>query len=103
MAVGTGVSTHLLPSPFKISVHVHITELRIPLIHFWFLYVLFHLFIKFNKCFQLSHAYLDRVTQLSYDNEKTFDLWINETVANEWVHVDVPMYITRPFKVILLS
>lgn len=39
------------------------------------------------------------MTQLSYDNEKTFDLWINETVANEWVHVDVPMYITRPFKV----
>lgn len=48
---------------------------------------------------QLSHAYLDKVTQLLYEAEKTFDLWINNTVAGEWVHVDVPMYVIRPFKV----
>ncbi|XP_054276282.1 meprin A subunit beta-like [Macrosteles quadrilineatus] len=56
-----------------------------------------------NASLKLLHAYLDKVTQLTYDNEKTFDLWLNDTVANEWVHVDVPIYITRPFKLIFYS
>ncbi|KAG8286147.1 hypothetical protein J6590_066715 [Homalodisca vitripennis] len=67
-------------------------------VRFWYL-----LLGDGNASIKLSHVYLDKVTQLSYDMEKTFDLWYNDTMTGEWMHVDVPMYITRPFKLIFQS
>nr|CAD7604061.1 unnamed protein product [Timema genevievae] len=47
---------------------------------------------------KLSQAYLDKVTQLFYNPDKTYDLWENDTETGEWIHVELPLYVTRPFK-----
>ncbi|XP_039297726.1 zinc metalloproteinase nas-7 isoform X1 [Nilaparvata lugens] len=52
---------------------------------------------------KLQHSYLQKVTQLNPDPDTTFDLWENDTVTGDWIHVEVPFYITRPFKLIFQS
>jgi hypothetical protein len=51
---------------------------------------------------KLSQAYLSSATQLFYDPETMYDLWKNETVTGQWTHMEVPLYVTRPFKVIFM-
>ncbi|KDR18474.1 hypothetical protein L798_07478 [Zootermopsis nevadensis] len=52
---------------------------------------------------KLSQAYLSSSTQLFYDPETMYELWGNETVTGKWNHVEVSLYVTRPFKLIFLS
>ncbi|RZF33662.1 hypothetical protein LSTR_LSTR007040 [Laodelphax striatellus] len=52
---------------------------------------------------KLSQMFLDRVTQTSFDVEDLKDIWFNDTVDSEWVHIDVPLYVTRPFKLVIQS
>nr|CAD7406199.1 unnamed protein product [Timema cristinae] len=52
---------------------------------------------------QLSQAYLDKSTQLFYNPDMTYDLWENDTETEEWIHVELPLYVTRPFKLIFIS
>nr|CAD7206506.1 unnamed protein product [Timema douglasi] len=47
---------------------------------------------------KLSQAYLDKATQLFYNPDMTYDLWENDTETEEWIHVELPLYVTRPFK-----
>ncbi|XP_071438612.1 meprin A subunit beta-like [Hetaerina americana] len=49
------------------------------------------------------HAYLDHVTQLAYDPDKVFELWGDGNITSSWVHVDIPLYVSRPFKLIFVS
>ncbi|XP_014252232.2 meprin A subunit beta-like [Cimex lectularius] len=49
---------------------------------------------------KLSQAFLERVTQLNNDPETTFELWSNDTNSGNWIHVEIPLYVTRPFKLI---
>jgi hypothetical protein len=55
--------------------------------------------MTFNFLSQVWHAYLDRVTQLAYDPDKVFELWEDGNVTSSWTHVDIPLYVSRPFKV----
>lgn len=52
---------------------------------------------------KLSQAYLSSPTQLFYDPETMYELWGNETITGQWSHVEVPLYVTRPFKVRYLA
>ncbi|XP_034243672.1 meprin A subunit beta-like isoform X2 [Thrips palmi] len=51
----------------------------------------------------LDQAYLKKVTQLNHDESTTFELWSNDTSSNEWIHMEIPLYVTRPFKLIFTS
>jgi hypothetical protein len=48
---------------------------------------------------RLSQAYLSSPIQLFYDPDTMYELWENETVTGQWNHVEVSLYVTRPFKV----
>ncbi|XP_039298909.1 meprin A subunit beta isoform X2 [Nilaparvata lugens] len=52
---------------------------------------------------KLSQIFLEHVTQTSFDVEDLKDIWFNDTVDSEWVHIDVPLYVTRPFKLVIQS
>uniref|UniRef100_A0A1B6ECD0 Metalloendopeptidase n=2 Tax=Clastoptera arizonana TaxID=38151 RepID=A0A1B6ECD0_9HEMI len=56
-----------------------------------------------NSSLKLLHAYLNKSTQLFHDPDTTFELWSNNTVGNKWNYVEVPLYVTRPFKLIFES
>ena len=64
-------------------------------VRFWYL-------LEGNDCsmqLKLSQAYLTNPTQLFYDPDNSYDLWENDTVTDQWLHVEVSLYVTRPFKV----
>ncbi|KAL1115443.1 hypothetical protein AAG570_007473 [Ranatra chinensis] len=52
---------------------------------------------------KLSCAYLDRVTRLDEDPDMMFEIWMNNETSPmddpKWTHVQVPIYVTRPFRV----
>jgi hypothetical protein len=47
----------------------------------------------------LSQAYLSSPTQLFYDPETMYELWEDSTATGQWTHMEVMLYVTRPFKV----
>ncbi|KAK3930404.1 Meprin A subunit beta [Frankliniella fusca] len=51
----------------------------------------------------LEQAYLKKSTQLNHDATTTFQLWSNNTSTNEWIHMEIPLYVTRSFKLIFTS
>ena len=48
---------------------------------------------------KLAQAFLPSPTHLFYDLDNLNDLWGNDTVTDKWVHVEVSLYVTKPFKV----
>ena len=48
---------------------------------------------------RLTQAYLTNPTQRYYDPENLYDLWENDTITDQWTHVEVSLYVTRSFKV----
>uniref|UniRef100_T1HN56 Metalloendopeptidase n=1 Tax=Rhodnius prolixus TaxID=13249 RepID=T1HN56_RHOPR len=52
---------------------------------------------------KVSQAYLDKVTQLKHHPKNTYDLWTNSTVLDKWIHVEIPLHTSRPFKLIFQS
>ncbi|BES97504.1 metalloendopeptidase activity [Nesidiocoris tenuis] len=83
---------------FLMSINFHKVDptkgLSLGCVRFW--YLIQEEAIAYLK---LSQAYLKRVTQLDNDPETTFELWYNDTSDGQWVHVAVPLYVTRPFRV----
>ncbi|PSN40091.1 hypothetical protein C0J52_13739 [Blattella germanica] len=68
-------------------------------VRFWYL-------LQGNECnmeLKLTQAYLSSPTQIFFDPDNLYDLWENDTVAGQWLHVEVPVYVTRPFKILFLS
>ncbi|XP_069687581.1 meprin A subunit beta-like [Periplaneta americana] len=51
----------------------------------------------------LSQAFLNAPTQLFYDPDAAFEVWENSTSTGHWMHVQVPIYVTRPFKLMFQS
>ncbi|XP_026282965.2 meprin A subunit beta-like, partial [Frankliniella occidentalis] len=51
----------------------------------------------------LDQAYLKKSTQLNHDAATTFQLWSNNTSTNEWIHMEIPLFVTRSFKLIFTS
>ncbi|KAF6203726.1 hypothetical protein GE061_002060 [Apolygus lucorum] len=86
---------------FLMSINFHKAESKessLGCVRFW--YLIQDDTIAFLK---LSQSYLDKVTQLDNDPETTFELWYNDTSEGQWVHIAVPLYVTRPFRLIFES
>lgn len=53
-----------------------------------------------NAVLILRQSYLQKVTQLLFVPEDTFDIWESDAnFTGQWVFVELPLYVSRPFKV----
>ncbi|XP_063218428.1 meprin A subunit beta-like [Bacillus rossius redtenbacheri] len=52
---------------------------------------------------KLTQAYLRKVTQLRYDPNTSYLLWESTSTTEEWTHVQLPLHVTKPFKLIFTA
>ncbi|XP_046384884.1 meprin A subunit beta-like [Ischnura elegans] len=65
-------------------------------LRFWY-------FIDSSEPAELMVRFKKHMTQLAYDPDKVFELWEDGNATTSWTHVDIPLYVSRPFKLIFVS